>query len=184
MVARPCVGTGTIRRSGTIPQNSSARSTETTAATTRPTALSYARSSRCSTPNSWSTGANGWELELLLGDVDLAERCTTRIGGSRGLTQVQAGAGADHRRHRSELDRDLGGVMAVILGVDVARNIDFINQAEGTAEAVTATRGTLPPISTPASRATQRDIRYFIAAAAAAATILCIFPSSCSVFIC
>ena len=74
--------------------------------------------------------------------------------------------------------------MAVILGVDVARNIDFINQAEGTAEAVTATRGTLPPISTPASRATQRDIRYFIAAAAAAATILCIFPSSCSVFIC
>ena len=124
-VARPCVGAGTIRRYGTIPQNSSARSTETTAATTRPTALSYARSSRCSTPNSWSTGADGWELELLLGDVDLGERCNTRIGSSRALTQVQAGAGADHRRGRSELDRDLGGVMAVILGVDVARNIDL-----------------------------------------------------------
>ena len=86
--------------------------------------------------------------------MDLGERCTTRIGSSRALTQVQAGAGADRRRRRSELDRDLGGVVAVILGVDVARNIDFINQAEGTAKAVTTTKGTLPPISTPTSRAT------------------------------
>ena len=72
-----------------------------------------------------------------MGDVDLGKRCATRIGSSRALTQVQAGAGADHRRRGSELDRDLGGVVAVILGVDVARNIDFMNQAEGTAEAVT-----------------------------------------------
>ena len=89
-----------------------------------------------------------------MGDVDLGERCNTRIGSSRALTQVQAGAGDDHRRRRSELDRDLGGVMAVILGVDVARNIDFINQAEGAAEAVTTTKGTQPPITTPTSRAT------------------------------
>ena len=41
-----------------------------------------------SSHGSWSTGANGWELELLMGDVDLGERCTTRIGSSRALTQV------------------------------------------------------------------------------------------------
>ena len=89
-----------------------------------------------------------------MGDVDLGEGCTTRIGSRRALTQVQSGAGADHHRRRSELDRDLGGILAVILGVDVARTIDFINQAEGTAEAVTTTKGTLPPIPTPTSRAT------------------------------
>ena len=83
--------------------------------------------------------------------MHLGERCTTRIGSSRALTQVQAGAGADHRRRRSELDRDLGGVMVVILRVDIAWDI---NQAEGTAEAVNTTKGTLPPISTPTSRAT------------------------------
>ena len=44
--------------------------------------------------------------------------------------------------------------MAVILGVDVSSAIDFINQAEGAAEAVTTTKGTLPPIPTPTSRAT------------------------------
>ena len=77
--------------------------------------------------------------------MHLGERCTTRIGSSRALTQVQAGAGADHRRRRSELDRDLGGGMAVILVVDIGWDI---NQAEGTAEAITTTKGTLPPIST------------------------------------
>ena len=41
--------------------------------------------------------------------MDLGEGCTTRIGSSRALTQVQAGAGTDHHRRRSELDRDLGG---------------------------------------------------------------------------
>ena len=81
----------------------------------------------------------------------MGERCTTRIGSSRALTQVQAGAGADHHRRRSELDRDLGGGMAVILVVDIGWDI---NQAEGTAEAVTTTKGTLPPISTPTGRAT------------------------------
>ena len=60
-----------------------------------------------------------------MGDVDLGVGCTTRIRSSRALTQVQAGAGADHHRHHSELDRDLGGVMAVILGVDVSRTIDL-----------------------------------------------------------
>ena len=85
MIARPCVGPDFLYRertcltagggSGPIHRNSSARSTGTTA-TTRPTALSCARSSWCSTPSSWSTGADGWELELLLGDVDLGERCT------------------------------------------------------------------------------------------------------------
>ena len=44
--------------------------------------------------------------------------------------------------------------MAVILGVEVSRTTDFINQAEGAAEAVTTTKGTLPPIPTPTSRAT------------------------------
>ena len=44
--------------------------------------------------------------------------------------------------------------MAVILGVDVSRTIDFIYQAEGAAEAVTTTKGILPPIPTPTSRAT------------------------------
>ena len=89
-----------------------------------------------------------------MGDVDLGEGCTTRIGSSRASTQVQAGAVADHDHRRSQLDRDLGNIMAVILGVDVARTIDFINQAERTAEAVTTTEGTLPPIPTPTSRAT------------------------------
>ena len=102
-VTRPCVGTGTIRRYGTIAQNSSARCTEGTTPTTRPTALCYARSSQCYTPTSWSTGVEGWKLQLLLGEVDLDERYTTRIGSSRALAQVQAGAGADHRRG-SELD--------------------------------------------------------------------------------
>ena len=54
-------------------------------------------------PNSSSTGADDWELKLILGDMDLGEGCTTRIGSSRALAQVQAGAGADHRRG-SELD--------------------------------------------------------------------------------
>ena len=76
---------------GTTPQNSSARCTERTTPTTRATALSYARSSRFYTPTLWSTGAEGWKLQLLLGDVDLGERCTTRIGSSPALTQVQAG---------------------------------------------------------------------------------------------
>ena len=89
-----------------------------------------------------------------MGDVDLGEGCTTRIGSSRALTQVQAGAGVDHHRRRSELDRDLGGKMAVILGGDVSRTIDFINQAEGAAEAVTTTKGILPLIPTPTGRAT------------------------------
>ena len=89
-----------------------------------------------------------------MGDVDLGEGCTTRVGSSRALTQVQAGAGADHLRRRSEPDRDLGGTMAVILGVDVSSTIDFINQAEGAAEAVTTTKGILPPIPTPTGRAT------------------------------
>ena len=84
-----------------------------------------------------------------MGDVKLGERCTTRIGSSRALAQVQAGAGADPHRRQSELNRDLGGIMAVILGVDVSRTIDFINQAEGAAEAVTTTKGILPPIPTP-----------------------------------
>ena len=44
--------------------------------------------------------------------------------------------------------------MAVILGVDVSRTIDFINQAEGAAEALTTTKGILPPILTPTARAT------------------------------
>ena len=71
-------------------------------------------------------------------DVDLGEGWTTRIGSSRALTQVQAGAGADHHRRRSELDRDLGGIMAVILGVEASRTTDFINQSEGAAEAKAA----------------------------------------------
>ena len=73
---------------------------------------------------------------------------------SRGLIRVQAAAGTDHHRRRSELDRDLGGIMAVILGVEVSRTTDFIKQVEGAAEAVTTTEGTLPPIPTPTSRAT------------------------------
>ena len=89
-----------------------------------------------------------------IGGVDLGEGWTTRIGSSRTLAQVQAGAGADHHRRRSELDRDLGCIMAVILGVDVSRTIDFINQAEGAVEAVTTTKGTFPPIPTPTSLAT------------------------------
>ena len=48
-----------------------------------------------------STGADGRELQLLLGDVDRGEGWTTRIGSSRALTQVQAGARADHHRRRS-----------------------------------------------------------------------------------
>ena len=132
-------GTGTIRR------DSSARSTGTTATTTRPTALSCARSSSCSTPSSWGTGADGWELQLLLADVDLGEGWTTRISSSRALTEVRAGAGVDHHRRYSELDRYLEGIMAVILGVEVSRTIDFINQAAGAAEVVTTTKGTLPP---------------------------------------
>ena len=49
-----------------------------------------------------------------MGDVYLGEGCTTRIGSSRALTQVQVGAGAIHHRRRRELDRDLGGIMAFI----------------------------------------------------------------------
>ena len=44
--------------------------------------------------------------------------------------------------------------MAVILGVEVSRTTDFINQVEGAAEVVTTTKGTLPLIPTPTSRAT------------------------------
>ena len=129
-----------------------------------------------------------------MGDVDLLEGCTTRIDSSRAMTQVQAGAGADHHRRRTELDRDLGGIMAVIPGVDVARTIDFINQAEGTAEAVTTTK-VLSRRSQPLPAAPlQRAIRHLIAAAAAAAAaeaavvaaaaaILCIFLFSCSLSI-
>ena len=73
-----------------------------------------------------------------MGDVDLGEGWTTRIGSSRALTQVQAGAGADHHRRRSELDRDLGGILTVILGVEASRTTDSINQAEGAAEAKAA----------------------------------------------
>ena len=54
------------------------------------------------------------------------------------MTQVQAGAGADHHRRRRELDRDLAGIMAAILGVEVSRTADSINQAEGAAEAKAA----------------------------------------------
>ena len=61
-----------------------------------------------------------------MGDVDRGEGWTTRIGSSRALTQVQAGARADDHRRRNELDRNLGGIMAVILGVEVWRTIDFI----------------------------------------------------------
>ena len=86
-------------------------------------------------PNSSSTGADDWELKLILGDMDLGEGCTTRIGSSRALAQVQVGAGADHHRRRSELDRDLGGILAVTLGVEASRTTDSINQAEGAAEA-------------------------------------------------
>ena len=85
--------------------------------------------------------------------MDLGEGWTTRISSSRALTEVRAGAGVDHHRRYSELDRYLEGIMAVILGVEVSRTIDFINQAEGAAEAVTATKGTLPPVPTPTSRA-------------------------------
>ena len=70
--------------------------------------------------------------------MDLGKGWTTRIGSSRALTQVQAKAGADHHRRSSELDRDLGGIMAVILGVEVSRPTDFINQAEGAAVAEAA----------------------------------------------
>ena len=76
--------------------------------------------------------------------MNLDEGWTTRIGSSRSLTQVQAAAEADHHRRRNDLDRDLGFIMAVILGVE----------AEGAAEAVTTTKGTLPPIPTPTGRAT------------------------------
>ena len=51
---------------------------------------------------------------------------------------MQAEAGADHHRRRSELDRDLGGILAVILVVEASRTTDSINQAEGTAEAKAA----------------------------------------------
>ena len=54
------------------------------------------------------------------------------------MTQVQAGEGADHHHRRSELDRNLGGTMAVILGVEASRITDFINQSEGAAEAKAA----------------------------------------------
>ena len=73
-----------------------------------------------------------------MGDADRGEGWTTRIGSSRALTQVQAGAGADHHRRSSELDRDLGGILAVILGVEASRTTDSINQAEGDAEAKAA----------------------------------------------
>ena len=52
---------------------------------------------------------------------------------------MQPGAGADHHRCRSELDRDLGGILAVILGVEASRTTsDSINQAEGAAVAEAA----------------------------------------------
>ena len=70
--------------------------------------------------------------------MDRGEGWTTRIGSSSALTQVQTGAGADHHRRRSELDRDLGGIMAVILGVEDSRTTDSIDQAEGAAEAKAA----------------------------------------------
>ena len=73
-----------------------------------------------------------------MGDVDRGEGWTTRIGSSRALIQVQAGAGADHHCRRNELDRDLGGILAVILGVEASRTTDSINQAEGDAEAKAA----------------------------------------------
>ena len=69
-----------------------------------------------------------------MGDVYQGKRRTTRIGSSRVLTQVQAGAGADHHRRRRELDRDLGRNLAVILGVEASRSTDCINHAEGAAE--------------------------------------------------
>ena len=62
----------------------------------------------------------------------------TRIGSSLALTQVQSGAGADHHRRRSELDRDLGGIMAVTPGVEDSRTTDSIDQAVGAAEAKAA----------------------------------------------
>ena len=70
--------------------------------------------------------------------MDRGEGWTVRIGSSRALTQVKAGAGADHHRRRSELDRDLGGILAVNLGVEASRTTDSINQAEGAAEAKAA----------------------------------------------
>ena len=70
--------------------------------------------------------------------MDRGEGWTTRIGSSSTLTQVQTGAGADHHRRRSELDRDVAGIMAVILGVEASRTTDSINQAVGAAEAKAA----------------------------------------------
>ena len=70
--------------------------------------------------------------------MDRGEGWTTRIGSSSALTQVQAGAGADHHRRRREQDRDLAGIMAVILGVEAWRTTDSINQAEGAVEAKAA----------------------------------------------
>ena len=58
--------------------------------------------------------------------MDRGEGWTTRIGSSRALTQVQVGAGFDHHRRRSERDRDLGSILAVILGVDASRTTDSI----------------------------------------------------------
>ena len=58
-------------------------------------------------------------------NVDLDEGCTTRIGSSHAMPQVQAGEGADHHRRRSVLNRDLGSKMSVVLGVEVSRTVDF-----------------------------------------------------------
>ena len=70
--------------------------------------------------------------------MDQGEGWTTRIGSSRALTQVQAGAGADHHRRRREQNRDLAGIMAVILVVEASRTTDSINQAEEAAAAQAA----------------------------------------------
>ena len=91
--------------------------------------------------------------------MDLGEGWTTRISSSRALTEVRAGAGVDHHRRYSELDRYLEGIMAVILGVEVSRTIDFINQAEGAAEAVTTTKATLCLLYTSPSPRDQRGSR-------------------------
>ena len=47
-----------------------------------------------------------------------------------------------------------GGHYGRYPGVDVSRTIDFINRAEGAAEAVTTAKGILPPIPAPTGRAT------------------------------
>ena len=48
---------------------------------------------------------------------------------SRGLIRVQAAAGTDHHRRRSELDRDLGVIWGVILGVE-ARGLPTLSTSQ------------------------------------------------------